>query len=78
MHLRWNLERRDVLDRKICFSREAKSKFSDTEREKLAGEFSKHFKRTGQRFIEKRSDDGEVLICNVTQKLFQIMFEFEW
>ncbi len=62
----------------IRFSKAVKDRFSDVERKKLAGEFAKHFKKTDQRFIEKRFNDGEVLICNVTQKLFQIMFEFEW
>ncbi len=64
--------------RKILYSEGVKNKFSDTERKRLAAEFVKHFKTNGRQFIEKPIGDGEVLICNVTQKLFQIMYESEW
>lgn len=65
-------------DRKVHFSDGVKDRFSDVEREKLAGELIEYFKKSGRQFIEKPLGDGEVLVCNVTPKLYQIMFEVEW
>lgn len=65
-------------DRKIRISEGVKDRFSETEREKLVKEFVKRFKRTGQRFTEKHIGGGDVIYCNVTDKLIQILFESEW
>lgn len=64
--------------RKVHFSVGVRGRFSDAEREKLAAEFVRHFKKSGRQFIEKPLGGGDVLICNVTPKLYQIVLEEEW
>lgn len=65
-------------DRKIRFSKGVKSKYSDAEREMLAAELVEKFHKTGRQFLQKQLDAGDVLICNVTAKLYQVMLEAEW
>ncbi len=64
--------------RKARVSAGIKDKFSVAERERLAAEFTERFSKTGRQFMEKPLSAGDVLICAVTSKLFQIMLEEAW
>ena len=71
------VKQREMNMRMIRFSMLVKEKFSEKVQSRIADQFEKDFRNTGRRFIEK-DFAGEILICNLTPKIFHIMLEIEW